>query len=419
MSGIIVFNFDRVKKISFPDKMRIRLLTFITVVFVVAACQTKDGRHNADHFTLSGQLDNAVQLEMQLQELTTSDLIPVDSFRTDTMGRFHYRGRIEEAGYYVLRTGQSNYITLVVEPGEEVHISGDAGDLAATARLEGSPGSLLLARLNRYLMNNYQKVDSLAAVFRENQYSNDFTEIRSRIDSAYIEVYSEQQEYVKKFIRKNPASLASIIALYQYFGNQLILNEDEHFEYFELLSRSLSEVYPTNRHVLDLNRRVSRHRRNEARRQLAQENLAVGSEAPEIVLPDPGGEMVALSSLRGKYVFLDFWASWCAPCREANKKLADIYSEYNDRGFEIYAVSLDRNREQWLQGIEEDKIDWIQVSDLRFWSSPVVSLYDIERLPFTVLIGPDGRIIQKNIDPEELEDKLKELIGDYQSFSTL
>ncbi len=141
--------------------------------------------------------------------------------------------------------------------------------------------------MNRRLMENYRKVDSLAELFRESQYSQDFVQVRELIDSAYHEVFTEQQDYVKKFIRKNSSSLASIIALYQYFGNQLILNENEHFEYFELLSRTLSEIYPTNRHVLDLSRRVSRYKRNEARRRIAQESLAIGSEAPEIILPDP------------------------------------------------------------------------------------------------------------------------------------
>ncbi len=395
-----------------------RLLLLLKVAFVATACQTGNNQGDTARFIIKGQLDNASNLEIHLQELTTSELLPVDSFITDTTGVFYFRGRIDEAGYYVLRVDPNNFITLVIEPGEEISIAGDASELAKTVTIEGSPGSSLLAGLNRRLMENYRKVDSLAELFRESQYSQDFVQVRELIDSAYHEVFTEQQDYVKKFIRKNSSSLASIIALYQYFGNQLILNENEHFEYFELLSRTLSEIYPTNRHVLDLSRRVSRYKRNEARRRIAQESLAIGSEAPEIILPDPDGEMVSLSSLRGKYVLLDFWASWCAPCRDGNRQLSVIYEKYRDHGFEIYAVSLDRNRDQWLQGIEEDRIDWIQVSDLRFWTSPVVSLYDIERLPYAILIGPDGCIMQKDITPGELEKLLEEVFEDHQSFST-
>ncbi len=388
-----------------------RLLYFLLLSVLLTNCKMDDAQQEVDYFVLKGQLNNASRLMLEIQELTTSDLIPVDSFETDTQGMFSYRGKLEEAGYFILRADRDNFITLVVEPGEEIFIRGDADHLPIHHQIEGSEGSARLSELNRHLKQNYQKVDSLAEVFQESQYQQNFFEIRSTLDSAYREIFESQQAYVKQFIRDNPYSLASIIALYQYFGNQLLLRESEHFEYFELLSRSLSEIYPTNRHVLDLNRRVSRYKRNEAQRRLAQENLAAGNEAPEIVLPDPNGNMQALSSLRGNYVLIDFWAAWCAPCREANPKLKRIYEKYNQSGFEIYGISLDRTREQWLQGIEEDDIAWIQVSDLRFWSSPVINLYNVEGIPYAILIDPDGRIIKKGIKPDELEELLAGIFG--------
>ncbi len=388
-----------------------RLRYFVLFPVLLANCQMNDAHRDVDHFVLRGQLNNANRLMLEVQELTTSDLIPVDSFETDSQGVFSYRGKLDEAGYFILRVDRDNYITLVVEPGEEIFVRGDADNLTIQHHVEGSEGSVLLSALSRRLKRNYQKVDSLAEVFRTSQYKQDFFELRSTLDSAYREIFDDQQAYVKQFIRDNPHSLASIIALYQYFGNQLLLRENEHFEYFELLSRSLSEVYPTNRHVLDLSRRVSRHRRNEAQRLMAQENLAPGNEAPEIVLPDPDGNMQALSSLRGNHVLIDFWAAWCAPCREANPKLKALYEKYNRSGFEIYGISLDRTREQWLQGIREDDISWIQVSDLRFWNSPVISLYNVEGIPYAILIDPDGRIMKKGIDPDELEEVLAGIFG--------
>ena len=121
--------------------------------------------------------------------------------------------------------------------------------------------------------------------------------------------------------------------------------------------------------------------------------------------------MRALSDLRGKYVLIDFWASWCTPCREAKPRLRDIYDTYRPHGFEIYGVSLDRTQNQWLRGIEEDSLTWTQVSDLRFWSSPVVSLYNVESIPYSVLIDPEGRIIHKDLSVSELENILAGIFG--------
>lgn len=136
------------------------------------------------------------------------------------------------------------------------------------------------------------------------------------------------------------------------------------------------------------------------------ENLAVGNPAPEIVLPCPDGVRIPLSAFRKNYVLIDFWASWCTPCRKANKKLRKIYNHYNHYGFEIYGISLDRAKDQWLQGISDDSITWTQVSDLRSWNSPAVSLYNVKRVPYTVLVCPEGTIIKKNLSVEELEDYL-------------
>ncbi len=389
-----------------------RLLVLSGYMLLMASCNMGLQKKDADYFILRGKLENAGQIKLEVHEMTTNKLIPVESFETDPRGNFSFRGRLDEAGFFVLRTDPSNYITLVVEPGEEIYLYGDAEDLPAFHEIKGSPGSALLSDLKSHLRLNYRKVDSLSEVFRESRAHENFMEIRQSLDQAYAEIYESQQQYVRQFIRDNPRSLASIIALYQYFGNQLLLREDTDFEYFELLSKSLSEEYPHNKHVLDLARRVSRQKRSELQRRMARENLAIGNEAPEIILPDTGGEMIALSSLHGNYVLIDFWATWCAPCREANPQLREIYDLYHGKGFEIYGISLDRTREQWLQGIKEDRINWIQLSDLRFWSSPVVSLYQVEGIPYNVLIDPEGRIVEKGISPGELEIVLADIFSD-------
>lgn len=139
--------------------------------------------------------------------------------------------------------------------------------------------------------------------------------------------------------------------------------------------------------------------------------LEAGNIAPDINLPTPEGEMVKLSSLRGKYVLIDFWASWCGPCRMENPNVVRMYQKYKDKGFEIYAVSLDQSRERWVQAIQDDKLTWVHVSDLQYWNSMVVPLYGISGIPATVLLDKEGKILAKGLRGESLEAKLEEVFN--------
>ena len=138
----------------------------------------------------------------------------------------------------------------------------------------------------------------------------------------------------------------------------------------------------------------------------------IGDKAPEIRLPSPGGDTIALSSLRGKLVLIDFWATWCAPCVNEQPELARLYKKFknleftNGEGFEIYGVSMDSKKANWQGIIDKNGIDWIQVSDLKFWSSPVAKIYNLQEIPYNLLIDGKGIILAKNLHGEELEKAL-------------
>lgn len=137
--------------------------------------------------------------------------------------------------------------------------------------------------------------------------------------------------------------------------------------------------------------------------------LSIGQPAPEIALPDPEGNLVKLSDLRGKYVLIDFWAGWCKPCRDENPNVVRLYNKYKDKGFEVFGVSLDRTREMWLKAIEEDGLKWTQVSDLKYFNSEAAAVYQINAIPATYMIDPDGNIVAKDLRGITLENKLAEL----------
>ena len=202
-------------------------------------------------------------------------------------------------------------------------------------------------------------------------------------------IQAEKLEFIRKFIRENKSSLSTL-----FFIEELNTENEEDIKLYTETIENLHKTFPNNELVNELFGKINKV------------EIGEGSIAPEITLPNEAGEMVSLSSLKGKVVLIDFWASWCAPCRAEMPNLTTAYQSYKSKGFEIYSISLDRTREPWIEAKNADKMTWICVHDI---NGSYGGVYGVEAIPYTVLIDKDGKIIATNLRGTELEEKLAEL----------
>jgi len=382
-----------------------KILIILCSILVMASC--KDKEYN---FEVTGKIQDAENQLVVLNEMTLENLVPVDSARVKNDGEFELKGFTDVAKFYSLQLENGSSITLALTPGDEIEVTASAEDMEHSYQVEGSDDSKMIRQLVKRQLEAIKKISRLSTIYQDSIESDNLLEIKAELDSTYDRIMNEHKAYTMNFIRRNSRSLASLMALYHDLGpRNYVMNPSADLEYFVLVDSAMQDLYPTSEAVKALHKLVIDFKEKQKQDKIMEERLGIGAVAPEIALPTPRGDTISLSSLRGNYVLLDFWASWCNPCREENPTLVKNYKKFNPKGFEIYQVSLDKNREAWLKGIKEDNLNWTHVSDLKYWNSRVVPVYHIQGIPSNFLLDPRGRIIGKDLRGEELDKKLREI----------
>ncbi len=348
-----------------------------------------EGENQADgKVMVTGKVENAPEGFIILSQFTESRPIVLDTLDLSNSGEFSYEIEVEVPTFYDLNLFGQKSVRLALFK-ENVSVSYDFENTESLT-IEGSKDTQEMVKIET-LMSDYQaKVNKLNEAYYEAMSSNNTQSIKQiQVDALSLE--SEQSKAVKETINSMGSSFATLAAV----G---LLNTKNDFQFIDSLAEKLDKNYPENKMIIQLRQQLDEMRA-----------LSMGQVAPDFELPTPEGQVIKLSDLRGKYVMIDFWAAWCKPCREENPNVVRLYNTYKDQGFEILGVSLDRTKEAWVGAIAEDGLTWPQVSDLGYFNSAPALLYQIEAIPATYLLDPEGKIIGKDLRGPSLENKLSEI----------
>lgn len=352
-----------------------------------------------DRFEISGTIEGAAGESLKLIEFTLEDAITVDSAIIDEKGNFKLTSATTEPTVYMLSLGTSGIVPVVVENGTAITIEAKAEQFVTSAKVKGSSGSQELIGYFQEFENFQKKVSSLNEELMPYANLPEFETKRAEAQEKYKGYQDAQKAFVKDFINNNDNGIVPVFAAL-YAAN--FISPEAEFEWFFGLLNRFEKEHAKSKYTAWFKQFV------EPYRNLAE--LQAGKPAPDFKLATPEGDSLALSDLRGKYVLVDFWASWCAPCRQENPNVVKMYERFKGKNFEILGVSLDRGKAEWVKAIADDKLAWKHVSDLKYWDSMVTGLYAIQSIPATLIVDPQGNIVARNLRGPELESKLASLL---------
>jgi len=337
-------------------------------------------------FVINGAVDGLPEgAEVKLTSTIDNSLLAKGIVKE---GKFNVKGALPEPGLYWLTLGNEQAQHIFLE-NAAVTVSGSKKDIK-NIHIEGSKSHADFEDFKRIFNPLVGELNAAAAQVNEAQSDAKRQELMGKYDSINKLISSE----VGKFVAAKPGSFVSpflLLITSQLYEDPVLL--DQRFHLLEASVRTSSIGKSLEQYITE------------------SKIGAIGTDALEFTQNDVNGKPVSLSSFRGKYVLVDFWASWCRPCREENPNVVKAYKKFNNKNFTVLGVSLDKEKDAWVKAIDKDNLAWTQVSDLQFWNNSVAQMYHVTGIPINFLIDPNGKIIGKNLRGEELEAKLCELLG--------
>lgn len=323
--------------------------------------------------------------------------IPVDTVTLDKNYNFTFESKCDKPTLFLLAFTEikNTTIHLMLHPKDKVNITLNYDMKLGYMQVTSTSGSADLQLYKEFNQILYNNIDQAQKIDNEFNLPSTSTERKKELSNQFTQLQSKQNDDISQLLSKNVNVLMSAF-LVTYFDN----NSESYIDLYDAIYEALGKKYKDNQFVQYVGSKV-------------KSSLGPGRPAPDIVMNDPDGKERKLSDLRGNVVLIDFWASWCRPCRIENPNVVKLYNKYHDKGFEIFSVSLDKKHSDWVDAIEQDHLVWPNhVSDLKGWTSSGGATYGITSVPSTVLVDRNGKIIARNLRGNDLANKLKEIFGE-------
>lgn len=398
-------------------KARLNRIIFVFLFCITSvsflACQSEE---IGEKVIIKGQIKNAGNTEIILQELNPLRIYQVASVFTDDDGFFKIELDMPEKSFYRLKVDENNAIHLFLKTGKSIEIGAEYPRVPRNYSVKGSENSILLKEINNELIKSTDKLNALRKDFTDavEKGGVNIDSLRREFLDISDDLYQKDRQFLINFIKENKESPVIFVCLYQYVLTNPILEIKKDIDIFEFVLENLEKHHPDLAHTAYLNSEISKHRLQEEQIRRTSLNVRINSPAPEINLKDIKDNQVLLSDFRGDYLLMHFWASWNNQSVEETKYLKNIYDKLSEGNFEILQISLDANKNSWKNAIESNNLKkWHHASDLAMWDGPTIQMYGITTIPINILLSPEGVVLAVNIRPDKFEEEIPQIISSY------
>jgi len=363
---------------------------FMLAAIVLSMFSCTQSPQKGINFSINAEVSNFETGQITLLRRVKGQYIALDSVQVAD-GRFTFSNSLPDPQLVYLKLeGKQSYVSFFIDEGD-IAVVIDAEDLT-NPKVTGSPNQEIYAAYLDAMRKFDERLSAIYSRYLEAQQAGN-QELMDEMNQYYETENQNRKEHTLAFIMNH---VNTPVAAFITLRNIYMLELGE----MEQIDSAIDPSMNSTIYVEDFRQRLERLR-----------NVQIGMPAPDFIMNDSLGNPVALSSLYGQYLFVDFWAAWCGPCRRENPNIVAAYEKYHEKGFDILGVSLDTDRDRWIKAIHDDNLTWHHVSDLAGWSNAAAALYAVNSIPSSVLLNPEGIIIERNLKGEDLHRALEKIFN--------